>query len=162
MLYAALGVVSLAVIAVTGYSDRGLVALAALFGGVSFTLYPLAVAHANDYIEPADLVPASGGLLLAYSIGSAIDPLGASGLMSQLGAAGLFAFTGAIGLVSIGFALWRIRSRSPLPGEEQGPFVALPRTGPVASELDPRGEPEQRSFDFAAPAPAENGSGDGG
>ena len=41
------------------------------------------------------------------------------------------------------FALWRM-TRRPAPSmEEQGPFVAVPRTSPVVSDLDPRGDPSE-------------------
>src|SRR5690606_6230087 len=46
----------------------------ALFGGLSFALYPLCVAHANDHLSPDQRVPASGGLVLTYSAGAAAGP----------------------------------------------------------------------------------------
>src|SRR5690606_35177905 len=46
----------------------------ALFGGLSFALYPLCVAHANDHLAPDQRVAASGGLVLTYSAGAAAGP----------------------------------------------------------------------------------------
>lgn len=140
--------VSMALVAFAGIPWLVIV-LIALFGGVSFTLYPLCVAHANDYIDPADVVPASGGLLLSYSVGATLGPLGASAAMSATNFTGLFAFTGGVGLVTGVFALWRMRQRPAVPLAEQAPFQPLPRTTPMATELDPRNEPEQLSFDFS-------------
>src|SRR3546814_6853648 len=41
-----------------------LLALGALFGGLSFALYPLCVAFANDRLLPSERVTASGQLVL--------------------------------------------------------------------------------------------------
>ncbi|HET9680116.1 MAG TPA: MFS transporter, partial [Gammaproteobacteria bacterium] len=49
--------------------------IALLWGGLAFTVYPVAVAYANDHIEPQDIMPAAGALLLSYGIGAAMGPL---------------------------------------------------------------------------------------
>lgn len=144
----ALVVTSLAMLMVV---DRGLpllLTIALLFGGVIFTLYPLCVAHTNDYIDATDFVSASGGLILAYSIGATLGPIGASVAMSAWGPGGLFHFTAAIGLAALIFTLWRMTRRPSLPNEAQSPYQPLPRTTPVALPLDPRGDDGQLSFDF--------------
>src|SRR3546814_4876986 len=73
---AALGIVSFVALAASPRDGVVLWLVVGLFGGFCFALYPLSVAHANDFIEPRDVVPASGGLLLAYSIGAVLGPLG--------------------------------------------------------------------------------------
>ncbi len=138
--------ISLAVSALTGGSVPLLLVLAAAFGGGVFTLYPLSAAHANDYIDRAHLVPASGGLLIAYAVGAGFGPLGAAALMGLSGPIGLFEFTGAVALLTALYALWRMRRRAAV--EDQAPFQPLPRTTPVAYELDPRAEPAEPAFDF--------------
>src|SRR5690606_17564634 len=40
-----------------------------LYGGAAFSLYPLCVAHANDYADARDFVTTASGLLLVYGIG---------------------------------------------------------------------------------------------
>src|SRR3546814_1670476 len=55
-----------------------LLGLGALFGGLSFALYPLCVAFANDRLLPSERVTASGQLVLLYSAGAALGPLGAA------------------------------------------------------------------------------------
>lgn len=130
--------VSLAIVFATGRTVVGLLVLGPVFGGVVFTLYPLAVAHANDYIEPRHLVSASGGLVLAYSIGAGIGPLLAAALMTVTGPMGLFEFAGAAALGTALFAFWRMQRREAV--EDQAPFQAMPKTTPLAAELDPRGE----------------------
>ena len=51
-----------------------LISLVVLYGAVANTLYPIAVAHANDYASSEDFVKVSGGLLLLYGIGTIIGP----------------------------------------------------------------------------------------
>ena len=120
-----------------------LLVLGTLFGGVTFTLYPLSVSHANDYIDPADLVPASGGLIIAYGIGATIGPLGAAAMIEIQGAIGLFTFVAAMSLGTAGFAIWRMTRRDAVPVDDQVPFQPVPRTSVIATEMDPRSEPEE-------------------
>ena len=126
--------------------------LVGLFGGVSFSIYPLAVAHANDFIEAEDLVAASGGLLLAFGLGAALGPLAASFAIAQVGPGGLFQFCAGI-CVAIGvFALYRMSRRAAPAAEDQGPYVLVSRTTAAAGEMDPRVDPE-----FGEDGPSEDG-----
>lgn len=137
VLNGAIALACLGVVLFAGKSFPGLMLSAFVFGALSFVLYPLAVAHANDFAETAGFVAVAGGLILAYSIGSAIGPIAAAALMAAIGPNGLFAFAAMTALVAFGFTVWRIRKRPKLP-ETHTPFVALPRTTPASSELDPR------------------------
>lgn len=109
----------------------------ALFGGLSFALYPLCVAHTNDHLSAQQRVGASGGLVLTYSIGAAAGPATGSGVMMATGAGGLFLFIGFCAALTFVFALWRQFRREPVPGELQQPYQMLPRTTPAAAELGP-------------------------
>jgi len=121
-------------------NGNALFALGAVYGGLSATLYPLAVAYTNDHLEPEDLVPASGGLVMAYGMGAAIGPLGASGFIQVIGANGLFVFCAIVCVALGGLVMTRMKQRDALAVEDQGDFQAMPRTSPIASEFDPRGE----------------------
>jgi MFS family permease len=113
----------------------------AIFGGVAFALYPLAIAHANDYLEPRDVVGATGGLLLAYSVGATFGPLGAAAVMAMIGPHGLFVFTAVVGACMAAFTMWRCGCRPSVPLHLQGQYKPLPTTTPVMARLDPRCEP---------------------
>ena len=117
--------------------------LSVLFGTLAFALYPLSVAHANDYAASDDFVPMAGGLVLSYSVGAMIGPVLASLLMDQLGPLGLFAFTAGIGVLLALFAFWRTRAAPTIPLEDQAPYQPVPRTSVVTYEMDPRQEDEQ-------------------
>lgn len=114
-----------------------LLILGGLFGGITFALYPLCVAHTNDHLTPAQRVAASGGLVLAYSIGAAVGPLAGATAMTLVGPAGLFLFTALCAGGALLFALWRQWSTPPVPDELQRPYQILPRTTPMSAALDP-------------------------
>ena len=116
-----------------------LFALGAMFGGLSFALYPLCVAHANDRLPTDQRVSASGTLVLAYSCGAAAGPLGAAAAMTMAGTQGMFLFTAACAGAALAFGLWRQASVSPVPADEQGSYQILPRTTPMTAALDPSG-----------------------
>ena len=113
---------------------------AACCGGTMATVYPLSVAHANDYISADDMVQASGGLVLAYGAGAICGPAGAALAMHLLGPAGLFAFTAAVAALTVTIALWRHRRGSAAEDAEKEAFVLMPEatTLPNVAELDPR------------------------
>ncbi|MCU0894775.1 MAG: MFS transporter [Rhodospirillales bacterium] len=136
----ALVVVSGALVAAGMWSGRAALLLAPLLGAAAFTLYPLSVAHANDRLEPAQIVAASAALITAYGVGAAFGPPAAAVLMETIGPSGLFTFTGVCAGATAIFAVWRMRRRGPVPAEEQVRFLPLPRTTPVAGGLDPRAD----------------------
>ncbi|TKD51596.1 MFS transporter [Sphingomonas baiyangensis] len=116
-----------------------LFALGALFGGLSFALYPLCVAHANDRLPGQQRVSASGTLVLIYSCGAAAGPLGAASTMTVAGTSGLFLFVAACAGAALMFALWRQARAEPVPADEQGQYQVLPRTTPMTAALDSAG-----------------------
>ena len=128
--------VSLA-LALTGSGGIGLMALGALFGGLSFALYPLCVAHCNDRLLESERVTASGRLVLLYSVGAACGPVCAAGVMTASGTGGLFLFIAMCAGLALVLGLWRQRASDPVPSAEQQEFQIMPRTTPMASLLDP-------------------------
>lgn len=134
--FAATMVVALA-LALTIRPAPALLVLGTLFGGLSFALYPLCVAHCNDRLLASDRVAASGRLVLLYSAGAAIGPLGAAGAVTWLGTSGLFLFIALCAGAVLVFGLWRQTASAPVPAPDQQGFQVLPRTTPVATLLDP-------------------------
>lgn len=113
MLFAAI-VSTLAAIATTVVpeGDRTLmVAAGAVFGAGAFPLYPLAVAHANDFADSSDYVEMSSGLLLIFGIGAAIGPLIASLSRQVAEMPTLFFFTACVHTLLIGYVVWRMTRR---------------------------------------------------
>lgn len=136
---AALAAVAAAVIAVLDAPPFAvLLGLSFVAGGLSSPLYPLSVAETNDWLEPEELVPASAGIVLAYSLGASVGPLGASAAMEVLGPHGLFAFAAAVLFALAAYAFYRIVKGLAKPAEEQREFWPASWISPIAAWLDPR------------------------
>ncbi len=101
-------------------------AVAALYGGVISTLYPMGVAYANDYIEAEDRVAVSPGLVLAFGAGAAAGPIPAGYLMEWLGPLGLYLHTAIVSLALATFIGYRMTRRSWAGVVEKETFVVLP------------------------------------
>lgn len=123
--------------AAVGLSPQGwpMLVAAGLFGGFSFALYPLSVAHTNDHLAPAQRVAAAGGLVLTYSAGAAVGPMLAGAAIRVFGPEGLFILISASAGAALMFAFWRQLARAPVPAALQQPYRALPRTTPVAATV---------------------------
>lgn len=103
------------------------------FGGLSLTVYPIAVAHLVDYVHREELMSASSTVLLVNGVGSALGPLLAGSLMSLLGPRLLFVWFAILDGTLAAFAFHRFiyRKREVTPDDN---FVPLVNTG--ASSLD--------------------------
>ena len=69
-------------------------------------LYGLGNAAANDRLDPAQVLPASGGLVLVWAAGSMVGPVVATALMQHFGAGGLFLHLALAGAALCGVILW--------------------------------------------------------
>ena len=120
-----------------------LIGTVALFFGLSSTLYPLSVAYANDYLDPGDIVAASGGFVLVYGVGAVVGPLISSLAMRLMGPQGMFVFVIVVaGLLTL-FIFWRMRIRQWAPVVEKEPYVLSPETPIAIGDLDPRAEVDE-------------------
>jgi MFS family permease len=113
---------------------------AGLFGGFAYTIYPMCVCYTNDQMPAGQFVAASTLLLLLYGIGATLGPTLAALFMYGLGPVGLFLFITTVCLLLAGLEYrWRALGA---PLEAQTEFIAVPRTTPIMTHLDPRAEPE--------------------
>jgi MFS family permease len=105
-----------------------------LFGGMSFTLYPIAVAHLVDYVDRDELLAASSTVLLLNGVGSAVGPLVAGALMNLLQPQLLFVWFAALDAMIAGYAFYRFihRKREVTPDDN---FVPLVNTTPSSLDL---------------------------
>jgi MFS family permease len=88
--------------------------LVAALGGGMHTLYPVAVAHANDRAKDGDFVAVSSGLLLVFGAGSTVGPAIAAPLMQLVQPSALFLFLAVVYLLIAGHAVYRTRIRPPV------------------------------------------------
>jgi len=143
----ALALASGAGVLLPGDAPRRVVPLAFVFGGLLFSLYPLALAYAFDRVERDEGMGASGLMMLAYGLGSVAGPLVTGTTMGALGPEGFYAVPAAVALAVAALAAQRIARVAPVPEAEREPFAAAPRTTPWVAELDPRTAPEEEPDD---------------
>ncbi|HLD66119.1 MAG TPA: MFS transporter [Pseudomonas sp.] len=118
-----------------------LLGLIFLWGGLSFAIYPLAVAQMVDQLQRDEILAGSSGLLMVNGIGSVCGPLLAGLLMQQLGAQALpLYFAASLGLLA-SYTLYRLRHVSDLISEPHGHFVPMLRTSHTVLELMPDAPP---------------------
>ena len=104
------------------------------FGGMSFTLYPIAVAHLVDYLHRDELLSASSTVLLVNGIGSAVGPLLAGALMNLVTPQLLFVWFAVLDGILAAYALYRFTQRKREVTLDDN-FVPLVTTTPTSLEL---------------------------
>ncbi len=133
--------ISLAITLLLKTSFPLLLILTILYGGVAFTLYPVAVAHTHDFFPPDDIVAVSSALLLSFGVGASLGPSIAAMMMNFLGPSGLYIFIALSGSVFGGtVAVYRRRRPERLEAEYPVSFMAMRTSSPVVAVLDPRSE----------------------
>lgn len=106
------------------------------FGGMSFALYPIAVAHLVDYLRRDELLSASSTVLLVHGLGSALGPLLAGALMTLWQPWLLFAWFAVLNGTLAAYAMYRYvtRKREVTPSDH---FIPMVHTTPSAMGLHP-------------------------
>lgn len=118
-----------------------IIAMAAAYGALAYTLYSIAVAHANDHASAEEFGKISSGLLMLYGFGTMIGPLLGAALMDWLAPESLFLATALAHSLLAGYAMLRVSRRAPVPPEAREAFQTLPAdraVTPEALRLDPR------------------------
>ncbi len=137
--------VGLAIFAIGPTSGTAIIVLTGCYGALAYALYPVAVAHANDYATAENFVKVSSGLLLLYGFGTMLGPLLAAGAMGLLWPSALFAVTALAHMAIAAYAILRSRRRASRPKGEKEQFKSMPSVKgatPEVMKLDPRAEPE--------------------
>lgn len=103
-------------------------ALACAHGAFMIPIYPLLLAHVNDYAPNDALVETSSGLLLLYAAGAILGPFIAAPLMDAFTASALFIFIAAVlGPLAL-YMLYRLSRRPSARAEERVTFYPVPHT----------------------------------
>lgn len=130
--------------------------LFALYGLAANPLYPIAVAHANDFARDGDFAKIAGGMLLILGVGLAIGPAIASVLMGTIAPMALFMVTALFHAIVAGFAFMRMRVRKSVDAADRTPFRPMGNDKQVTPEtvaLDPRADSDVAETVVAAEAP---------
>ncbi|GAB2189992.1 MFS transporter [Sessilibacter sp. MAH1] len=113
----------------------------AVYGGLAFAIYPVAVAHLVDHLDAKDMLGGSSQLLLINGIGSMMGPALAGQLMEIFGVNSLPIFWSvALAILALSSYWFIARSKQENPEDHNADFVPMLRTSPMAFEMLP---PEQ-------------------
>lgn len=112
-----------------------LIIVTGILGGMINALYALAISHANDFISTDDVVGASGGLLLAYSLAAVAGPFLGGALMTVLGASGFPLYLLIVSVAGLAFTLYRILVGKSASEEERGEYQMMPNTSVLVAEI---------------------------
>jgi len=125
--------VCLGVAWVGGASPAAIYGGALIFGLVSYPIYSVSSAHANDFAEPAEAIELNASLLFIYAMGAILAPFFSARLIEAAGPSSLFVFIAAahVALAAIGF--WRMRARP--PAAEKTAYVYTPRSSFIVDRL---------------------------
>ncbi len=129
--------------------------LTGCYGALAYTLYSIAVAHANDHASSEDFVKISSGLLLLYGFGTMIGPVVGALLMERMRPESLFLTTAAAHFALGAYALLRVRARAAVPIEDRDAFKTLPSeraATPQSVLLDPRADNDEDGSPTPDPA----------
>ncbi len=121
-------------------------ALALLHGGFMLPLYPLCIAHSNDFAPNEEMVEVSSGLLLLYASGAAAGPFVLGPVMEAFGPGSLFIMIAITFGALAAFALYRVIVHRVAGADTRGRFAPVPRSSQSvyeleAEDLDENGEP---------------------
>ncbi|OJH85644.1 MFS transporter [Serratia marcescens] len=107
---------------------------------LQFTLYPLAVALANDLIEPERRVSLAACLLMAFGVGASIGPLAVGAQIEPLGGNILYAFFALCGVLLAALSRTAKAEEPQLAQDAPVPHIALPdslASSPLSPALNP-------------------------
>lgn len=108
------------------------------YGGFSFAIYPIAIAHMVDTLDADEVVGGSSSFLMVHGVGSMLGPTIAGALMGVWGVIGLPLLFVVCQLLLASLSLRSLRRRDKAVSvEEQGHFVPMMRTSPTVLELHP-------------------------
>jgi len=108
-----------------------------VYAGASLSLFPLNIAHTNDFVPKEKFVAAGGGLNLVFGMGAMGGPIVCSIFMNEFGPNSFFIFLLIFHVIIAIFAIYRITRRS-TEDNPDSTFTPLPKNiTPLGMELDP-------------------------
>lgn len=119
---------------VSGLGTWPLLGAMFLFGGLAFTVYPVSIALANDFLSREEALQGASSMLLIHGVGAALGPSLAGLLMGLAGPRGLLLHFATIYAV-LSASVWLRLRRSGYTTTPQSSYAPMMRTSPAALEL---------------------------
>lgn len=120
--------------------ENSLIFLGVIYGGLSFTIYGLSVAHVNDLIDPGKVLEVTSGLLLLYGFGSTAGPTLAGAVMDYLGPEALMLYF-AVMLAGLALGVWFFAASKymhPAQSSHKTDYVVMGGGSQAVLQMDPR------------------------
>ena len=118
--------------------------LIALLGGLTLPISSICMAHMNDHLNPAQMVAASGSLVLILAVGMVFGPTLGAFSIEHYGSGGIFyllSITSALTVITGLFRLWSGQSRAESPIKAVAMAASLT---PQATNLFPEASPRDK------------------
>lgn len=113
----------------------------ALYGGLAFAVYPIAVAHMVDHLDPEDMLGGGSNMLLLHGVGAMLGPALAGQLMQLTTPTSLPVYWAIMQFALAAGAIFFInRGKVEHPSDHNAEFVPMVRTTPTALEMLPADE----------------------
>lgn len=143
---------------VAGYTPLTFIVIA-IYGGLAFAIYPIAVAHMVDHLAPENMLSGGGSMLLLHGIGAMLGPLVAGQLMQFSGSVSLPLYWAFMhGLLALAAIMFSRRGAVENPAEHSADFVPMVRTTPTAFELLPEDAASRENDDATSVWGGQDGS----
>jgi len=107
----------------------------ACIGGFSLPLYSLCGVHINDYLNPAQMVAASGSIVLLSAVGAAIGAPLTAAAFDIFGSHGFYGCIAAMLISVFVFSLWRSARRPHTMIKKAGDFKVM-SPNPLSASLN--------------------------
>ena len=117
------------------WSSTSLMAVFCVWGGLSFSLYPLGVAQLLDQLHPDEVVSGSTDMLVLHGAGAALAPLLVGLIMNLVGPQGMPVYMAVVlGLLAT-YAIYQVRHVSVLTAGEQAHFEPMAQSSHEIVEM---------------------------
>lgn len=116
-------------------SQRILLGMFFIWGGLAFSIYPLAVAQLIDQLHPDEIVSGSSDMLVLHGAGCAFAPVISGWLMTIVGAHGLPIYIGVVLIGLAAYAIYRRRRVTDLVTGSNAHFEPMVQTSAQALNM---------------------------
>ena len=96
----------------------------ALYGATAFPIGSLTNAHLNDHARREEMTQVASSNLFVYGAAAALGPVIAAGVIAVAGLDAIFFYTALMHALFVGFVLYRLARRGPVPTTHREPFEA--------------------------------------
>lgn len=120
------GIIALSIAVIP--SQTALLTIFFIWGGLSFSIYPLSVAQLIDQLHPDEIVSGSSDMLVLHGLGCAFAPVIAGSLMTIIGSQGLPLYIGTVLLILAGYTAYRRRRVVDLVSGDNAHFEPMVQT----------------------------------